>query len=189
MLESLEEDLTCSHVKEIDSALVGAAISYFGNWGAAIRAAGLDYYEIRKISKERRSGKVRKWTIEKVLEDIKKVAESEDDLSYAYIKEKHSSLVAAANNYIGSWKKALELCGLDYNEILKTGRKKRMEREVAWYRELLLERLDNMEAIDENSVRNAEPVFHEMLMKHFPDWRNTIVALKDWRSRKERESN
>ena len=45
-LDDLGQDLTCSNVKEIDSALVGAAISYFGNWGSALEAAGLDYAEI-----------------------------------------------------------------------------------------------------------------------------------------------
>lgn len=179
MLESLEEDLACSHVKQIDSALVGAAISYFGNWGAALRAAGLDYDEIRKVSKARRSEKVRKWSINKVIEEIREIAKEEDDLSYAYMKEKYSSLVAAAGNYVGSWKQTIEMCGFDYGEVLRTGRKKRIERERAWYRGLLLERLAKLKTVDENKVKELEPRFHRLLMDYFPNWRKVIRSLKE----------
>jgi hypothetical protein len=179
MVEGLGEDMTSSHVKEIDSALVGAAISYFGNWGSALRAAGLDYEEIRKVSKQRRSEKVRKWSINKVIDEIRQVAEHEDDLSYAYMKEKHSSLAAAASNYIGSWKKALEMCGFDYGEVLSTGRTKRAEREKAWYCDLLLDRLKPLGDFDENSLKRAHPKFHKLLIEHFSDWRRVMRAFRE----------
>ena len=187
-LERLGEDLTCSHVKEIDSALVGAAISYFGNWGVALGAAGLDYSEIRKISKQRRAEKVRKWSVDKVLEDIREAAEVEDDISYAYMKEKYSSLVAAANNYIGSWKKALEMLGFDYSEVLRKGRAWRIEREKAWYRDLLLERLSKM-PLNECMIKRKYPKLHQVLISRFSSWEKAMANLRKYDKKKEGASN
>lgn len=186
-LESVGEDLTCSHVKEIDSALVGAAISYFGNWGAALEAAGLDYAEIRISSKRRRAEKVRKWSVDKVLEEIAEVAKKEDDLSYALMKEKYSALVAAASNYVGSWKKALEMIGLDYSEILRKGRSRRISREKAWYRELLLERMAGMPA-DEAAVKRINPKFHELIVSQFSTWEKAMSGLSKYRKKKKEAS-
>ena len=177
-LQDLGEDLTCSHVKDIDSALVGAAISYFGNWGAALEAAGLNYAEIRKISKSRRREKVSKWTVNKVLEEIRQIAEEEEDISYTYMKEKHSSLVAAASNYVGSWQKAVEMVGLDYDEVKKKGRKARVEREKAWYRELLIERLRGMKITDSAELRKQNPEFHKLIMSHFKSWSKAMEHLR-----------
>lgn len=185
-LESVDEDLTCSHVKEIDSALVGAAISYFGNWGTALEAAGLDYSEIRRASKQRRAEKVRKWSVDKVLEEIRELSKVEDDLSYALMKEKYSALVAAASNYIGSWKKALEMLGLDYSEILRKGRARRIAREKAWYRELLLERLSHLPA-DENAVKSVNPKFHGLLIEQFSSWDKVMSNLTKYRKKKKEE--
>ncbi|MFC1474924.1 hypothetical protein ACFLQK_02655 [bacterium] len=184
-LEDLDEDLTCSNVKEIDSALVGAAISYFGNWSEALKASGLDYEEIQKLSKQRRREKVRKWSEEKVLEDIRKVAETEEDLSCAYMKEKYSTLVAAASNYIGSWKKALEMLGFDYSEVLRIGRQKRKEREKAWHQTLLLERMDKLKTLDENLIKEKEAQFHAKVLECFSSWRKAVLELKKWRGEKE----
>jgi hypothetical protein len=184
-LRDLGEDLTYTRVKEIDSALVGAAVSYFGNWGAALEAAGLDYAEIRDISMKRRSDKVRKWSINKVLEEIREIEKNENDLSNAFMKEKHSSLVAAANNYIGSWKKALEMCGFDYVEIQKKGRAKRLEREKSWYCSLLLERLDKMGTLDERVIKSRSPKFHKMIIQHFSTWNKAVKALRERDNRKD----
>lgn len=184
-LENIGEDLTCSHVKGIDSALVGAAISYFGNWGVALEAAGLDYSEIRKISKERRSEKVRKWSVNKVLEEIREVAKVEEDISYAFMKEKYSSLVAAASNYVGSWKKSIEMLGFDYNEVLRKGRMARVNREKTWYRELLAERLEKTGITTSAALKEKNPKLHQMLMTHFKSWSRAMEHIEERRKRKE----
>ncbi|MEW5946583.1 MAG: hypothetical protein AB1742_10335 [bacterium] len=183
MLESLGEDLTCSHVKEIDSALVGAAISYFGSWGAVLKAAGLDHDEIRAVSRRRRSEKVRKWSIDKVLEEIAEAAKREDDISYAYMKEKYSPLVAAASNYIGSWRKAVEMLGFDYNEVLRKGRANRLKREREWYRDLLLERLSKM-TVDESVLKRKHPRFHRTLVSRFSTWQRVMKELGEYQKKK-----
>lgn len=177
-LHEAGEELTNSRVKEIDSKLVGAAISFYGNWGDAVRAAGLDYDEIRRESRRQRSEKVRKWTSERVIDEIKAVAEKEGDISYAFMKEKHSALVAAACNYVGSWKQALELAGFNYNDVQKNGRKARDERQKAWYCELLLDRLEKLMPVDSAAVRDKNPKFHKQVLSRFKSWAKAMDELK-----------
>ncbi len=189
-LYELDVDMTCATVKKTDSALVGAATRYFGSWGAAIKAAGLDYSNIRRISETRRKEKVRVWTEGKVLQDIQAVAEKEKDLSNAFMKEKYPALVAAASNYFGSWKKALEKLGYDYNEVICIGREEKAKRRKNWYRHLLLERLKKMDTLDEREIKKKAPDFHKMLLKYFSNWRNVVKELKKLRkNRKEKIRN
>lgn len=177
------EDLTSTNVKQIDSALVGAAVSYFGNWGNAVREAGLDYEKEKKKSKALRKEKVRKWTTENIIDEIKSVSEYEEDLSYKYMKEKYSSLVAAACNYFGSWKKALVEAGVDYSEVLKKGRKNRSNMKKDWRQNLLLERLDSMNTIDEKTIMKNEERFYNMLIQNFSSWREVVKALRNMQAR------
>ena len=173
------ENLTCSNMKKKDSKLVGAAVSYFGNWGAAIRKAGLNYDEVRKRSKNDRAEHYRKWTREKVLEKIRQVAEIENDISYVYVKEKYSSLVAAANNYFGSWKKAIEILGYNYSEVQRDGRANRQERDKVWRRRLLLERFRQLPVRDEKLLREMYPVFHRVLIENFGSWGKVSDAVRE----------
>lgn len=181
-LEKQGEDLTSSNIKQIDSPLVGAAVSYFGNWGNAVREAGLDYDKVRKKAKAVRKEKVKKWSTENIIGEIRSVAETEDDLSYAYMKEKYSSLVAAACNYFGSWKTALEKSGVNYSEVLKKGRKNRSNLKKEWRQNLLLERLDALGTIDENIISEKEPRFYKMLIQHFSSWRTVVTELRKMQS-------
>ncbi|HOY63795.1 MAG: hypothetical protein BWY28_01675 [bacterium ADurb.Bin236] len=184
-LHKLGEDLSNSNVKRIDGALVGAATAYFGNWSAALEAAGLDSSEVKKASQRRRNEKIKKWTSEKVLEEIRQKADAEKDLSYAYMKEKHPALVAAAGKYVTSWKKAVEAAGFDYKEVQEKGKLHRQELNKIWRGDLLLERLDKFgESPDERDVSNKAPAFHKLLIKHFGSWRSVVSALK--KRRKER---
>lgn len=173
------EKLTNSDMKEKDSRLVGAAVSYFGNWGNAVRAAGLDYGKVRAISRNQRAENYRKWTEERVLDEIRRVAVLEQDISYVFMKEKYSSLVAAANNYFGSWKKAIEQLGYNYIEVQKKGRVNRNQRDKFWRRRLLLERLSQLPQRDERLLREVYPKFHKVLMDHFGSWEKVGEALRE----------
>ncbi|HOX28241.1 MAG TPA: hypothetical protein PLQ76_03705 [bacterium] len=182
-LADREIDLTCANIKLVDSALLGAAVSYFGSWKSAVLASGLDYDEIKKASTMKREEKIRKWSQDKVVEEIRRIALLEEDLSYQFIKEKHPPLAAAASKYMGSWKDAIEKAGLDYSDVMATGRRKRHNLKKEWRDSLLLERLDIIGVLNENIVREKQPKFHRMLIDYFGDWRSVVKALKLKRER------
>lgn len=83
-----------SNVWKDDRPLFRAAINYFGNWNAALRAAGLKYKTYRRWSKER------------ILSIIR---ESYYGQSF---NEIDPNLISAASKYFGGFYKAVEAAGL-----------------------------------------------------------------------------
>ena len=184
-LKDLGVDLTHSNVRQVDRKLAGAAVSIFGNWGEAVKAAGLDYSEVLKLSRKKRSENVRKWSVERVVEKIREVAAVEKDISYVYMKDKQPALVAAACNYIGSWKKALEMAGFDYDEVQKQGRDSQRDRERVWYCGLLIEKLDRLGITESARIREEQPKFHKLLMQYYKSWAKVLDALRAYREKNE----
>ena len=85
----------------------------FGSWKKAIEACGIDYEEARNR---------RKWSREKVLQEIKNLYSSGHSLRPKDLRRKGIvNLVSAATYHFGSWRKAVELSGACYSG----GRKKR----------------------------------------------------------------
>ena len=92
-------------------ALLRAACRYFGSWKDAVEFAGLDYSKIPKY---------KTWTKAKIIERIQELHRQEVDLSWRNISTKVDPALAAAAvraNRFGSWRAALELLGLNYDEI------------------------------------------------------------------------
>lgn len=109
------ESLSHEDAKRNHGALVSAASSprYFGSWGAAIRAAGLDYDDIRKINR---------WSKEKIVEAIRRLhAEGQSVNNSAMRRMGYRGMMEAAirpENF-GSWAEAVQAAGLDYEEVKK----------------------------------------------------------------------
>ncbi len=94
----------------------------FGSWRAAIEAAGLDYHELVRR---------RKWTKEKIVEEIRRLYDEGRDLSVSAVLKTYPSLVAIAQSpkYFGSWRAAVEAAGLDY-ELIKRQRGRRRKEPI-----------------------------------------------------------
>jgi hypothetical protein len=102
-------DISASNISKNHIPLFTASCSrrYYGSWGNAVRAAGIDYDKILEAGKERRRNKLTKWTKETVLEEIKR-AQSKQLLS---TYRERLALYSAARREFGSWKQALEAAG------------------------------------------------------------------------------
>lgn len=93
------------------SGLRERMIKYFGSIENAINEAGFDYENIKK------KNRVRKWTIDKILSEIKRIHSNDEPLNVSYIIQNHRPLYRACVAHIGSWDEALGLVGIDYNKI------------------------------------------------------------------------
>lgn len=118
-------DLRHGAVATSHQKLVSAAIRYFGSWGAAVNAAGVDYNEILRASLKNRAAKVKRWSRDSILEGIRELASTNGSLAASSAREKNPALFSAAVSarYFGSWRKAVTAAGFDYDEILAESRK------------------------------------------------------------------
>jgi hypothetical protein len=101
------KDLAWRYVStELDPALAAAAIrsNRFGSWREALRAAGLDYEEIRRH---------RKWSDEQILTELRRLQEIGASLRVSDAAQHSPSLVAAARRRFGGWYEAVVEAGLD----------------------------------------------------------------------------
>ena len=94
-------DLSSKKMDETSNPLIATARRRFGNWGAAVERAGIDYSLIRRR---------RRWTRELVLDEIRTLRKSGSDLRSGEIRHQHPALFAAAckARFFGSWTKALQ---------------------------------------------------------------------------------
>jgi Homing endonuclease associated repeat len=100
-LKSEGADLSSKKMDEIANPLIATARRRFGNWGAAVERAGIDYSAIRRR---------RRWTRELVLSEIRDLRKAGADLRSGEIRHANPALFAAAckARFFGSWTKALQ---------------------------------------------------------------------------------
>jgi len=99
--------LTVKNVSRRHSVLYSAALRYFGSWGDAVYAAGINYGEIKSQSRLEAVKKITKWNRARVLAEIKKVPFNR--LWFVY--KDNIALHSAARREFGSWRQALEAAG------------------------------------------------------------------------------
>ena len=94
----------------VDPQLAAAATkpNRFGSWGAAIEAAGLDYEEIRRY---------REWDQERIVQEVRSLAESGQPLNSKDIQLNNIGLFAAAIRRFDGWDQALIAAGLNTHEL------------------------------------------------------------------------
>ncbi|HSE83663.1 MAG TPA: hypothetical protein VLB01_03855 [Thermodesulfobacteriota bacterium] len=79
----------------------------FGSWRKALEACGINYEESRNR---------KKWSREKVLKEIRNLHESGQSLRPCNLRGNGMiSLRSAATYHFGSWRKAVETCGVCYS--------------------------------------------------------------------------
>lgn len=100
-LQDEGHDLSSKKMDETANPLIATARRRFGNWGAAVEKAGLDYTRIRRR---------RRWTKDQILSDIAQLHAKGYDLRSGVARLENPALFAAAckPRFFGSWGKALE---------------------------------------------------------------------------------
>ena len=112
-LHAAGEPLTTSNLRCLGyGGMLAAAYrdDLFGNWRAAVQAAGLDY---RQVARRRH-----KWTRARIIARIQQLYSQHRNISYRHIKATEQYLLRAARRpeNFGSWRAAVEAAGIDYDE-------------------------------------------------------------------------
>jgi len=114
LLQKQGIDLSNKNIKKIRSDLVSIAENKFGSWANAVNAAGIDYFADVAINKNKY------WTEEKIIMKIKNLHSIGHLLnSQAMQKSEIRDLFDAAKVKFGSWEKAVNSAGFDYQELSK----------------------------------------------------------------------
>jgi hypothetical protein len=108
-----EGRLTSRFVQFKFPGLWGAAKNRFGNYGAAVTAAGFDY---KKIKDEEHQKHVI-WNPEKVKASLLGVYHAHNKLSQKFLKQHDSPLLSAAVKYFGTYAAAVKAAGIDYDDV------------------------------------------------------------------------
>lgn len=139
----------------------------FGSWRNAIRAAGLDPQKVCK--------RKRKWTEEKILEEIQRLHAEGEDLSHSAAKKNHQYLVVVAvdDRMFGSWRNAIEAAGFDYEDISK---------HRFWSKDKIVNRIQELHEEGEDLSHEAAKNKYGALVsaasskRYFGSWKDAIEA-------------
>ena len=105
------EDLSYNKFQRKHPQLLPAAAYHFGSWENAVSAIRVDYEKIRKL---------KRWSKEEVSKQIRSLKKEGVDLSFrAMFRQGHGAVVSMGAFYYGSWRKAVEETGFDYDKIRK----------------------------------------------------------------------
>jgi len=159
------EELNYGSVQQKHLKLLRAATRYFGSWKGAIEFAGLNYDDIRRY---------RVWTEDKILATIRKYESEGKDLSWRHVSTELDPPLAAAairSSRFGSWQKALEEAGLDYDSI----RKHRY-----WDDEIVVNELRELaeqgESLRVSDVTEKNPALVAAARRRFEGWYEAVEA-------------
>lgn len=150
-----------------DRGLYHAARRYFGpkGWDKALRKIGLSSMAIF-------AGRV--WTGKKIIQEIHLLFQARSPL-YAYYltKNGYTSLVSGAAKWFGSWRKAIECAGFDYEKI-------RAVRANYWKPEVVIREIKRLNSL---GVRLSSKAVHltrgdlfSAAIKHFGNWGKAVEA-------------
>lgn len=159
------QDLSYSGVSREDLPLLRAATRYFGSWEAAIKAAGLNYDEIRRY---------KQWNEARIVERIRELHAEGHDLSWRHVSLKlDPSLAAAATKkmHFGSWREAIGAAGLDYDQI---------RRYRDWSEQEVIRRVRDLHAqgraLNAKSMEQQDITLITAARRRFPSWDRTLSA-------------
>jgi hypothetical protein len=85
-----------------------AGVRIYGSWKGVIEACGIDYSTVRIY---------RKWSKEKIIEEIKKRYADGEPISSNYAQKNYKPLYMAVVKRFKGWREAVILAGIDYDKV------------------------------------------------------------------------
>jgi len=115
-----------------------------------------------------------RWTRKNIVEEIKRLHAEEVELNYSSVEANHLYLVRAASWHFGTWRRAIESAGFEYESLSKYQRWDR-ERIVARIRELHAQGVDLSWRVISQEV-DPRLAAAALRVNGFESWRDAIAA-------------
>ncbi|MDD2485494.1 MAG: hypothetical protein PHD91_00080 [bacterium] len=155
------------------SRITYAASRHFESWKNAIEEAGLDYDAIARQ---------KTWSQSEIEETILQLHRAGEDLSSKQMDISHQPLISAARKRFGTWEKAINHVGLDYDKIRKREH---------WTRDKILNKIkalhEDGESLRSTYILKRYPALYAATQKkrYFGGWINAVRAAGiEYNSRK-----
>lgn len=144
-----------------------AALYQFGKWSQALRAAGLRLDAVRDDE--------RKWPRDRIIQEIRLRHVERKLLNTDQMLREYPALHTAGRRHFGTWKKAVEQAGINYNQYIRGGLR-------GWTRlktqRALLDRLvDNRGS--RRQVQEESPSLYRAAMHYFDTWENAVRKARE----------
>jgi hypothetical protein len=159
------ENLSYSAMAKSNLPLLRAATRHFGGWKAAITFAGLDYDDIRQY---------KAWTRDRIIKRIRELHNQGVDLSWRNLSLNVDPQLAAAStkkSHFGSWRRAVEAAGLDYEEI---------RRYKTWDEDRILdlvrEHANNGKPLNAKNIQHQDITLITAARRHYDSWHLALKA-------------
>jgi hypothetical protein len=151
--------LRTADVRRDQPGLVDAAIVRFGRWRDAVKTAGC----------ARALPEIPNWTSERVQKAIVSLHRGGQPMDHKTVRQRHPSLIGGANHRFGSWRRAVEACGLDYEAV--SGR-------VSWTRERIkrgiLDLTKRRQPVTPAFVNRHHKSMYEAARRQFGSWKTAV---------------
>lgn len=147
-----------------DEPLMGAARRYFGSWGNAMREAGFDPEVHRKVSEP-----TKRWDKATIIANIRELASRGVELNAHSVKRVDPKLVGAGTTHFGSWGKAIEAAGFDYEAVRKTAK---------WSEDDVIATIQSAHKanadLSDNTASALNPGLYGAAYHYFGSWPNAV---------------
>ncbi|MEO6536194.1 MAG: hypothetical protein ABIT47_00745 [Candidatus Paceibacterota bacterium] len=115
------------------------------------------------------------WTAEAVVSAIKTLQDNGEALDLTSINQAHRNLLWAATKYHGTWRKAVEACGIEYSSVSRIA----IDRQ-SWDKEKIIATLKSLYEqglpLNSNYVQTKQQRLFGAATKYFGGWPQTVEA-------------
>lgn len=147
-----------------DEPLMGAARRYCETWVNALKEAGFDPDDHRKVPE-----RTKRWDKATVIAGIKDLATQGVKLNAHSVKRVDAKLVAAGTTHFGSWQKAIEAAGFDYEAVRKTAR---------WSKDDVIKSIQTAHKanadLSDNTAHALNPGLYGAALHYFGSWASAV---------------
>lgn len=143
------------------------AVKFFGSWEGALRAAGLDYFEIkRKIKSEKTKEKK-----EAIILKIKNLNEQNKPLNYWFAQKNYRQLLDSAIRHFQNWRAAIEAAGIAYEGVSLLPK---------WDKKKVLAEIKNLkkksQPLNSRFIEKNHGKLRLAAMRYFENWGQAVDA-------------
>jgi hypothetical protein len=117
-----------------------------------------------------------KWSKEKIVEMIKDMKDRNIDVSASNVSKNHIALFTAAcsRRYFSSWANAVREAGINYDQILATGKARRRNKLTKWSKVQVLEEVKKSQSLNLLTTYRDRLALYSAARREFGSWKQAL---------------